>query len=86
MVGGLTRTDIGHIRGMADDKTTHHAPPHDTEAHEPLGPFTPDDESRGGSTPEVHDEISPHDLPKDHPGRQEAERRAGSTGTDTGNV
>jgi hypothetical protein len=63
-----------------------HAPPHDSEADEPLGPFTPDDETEAGDTPEVHDEISPHDLPKDHPGRQEAERRAGATGTDTGNV
>lgn len=30
-----------------------------------------------GDTPEAHDELSPHDLPVDHPGRQEAERRAG---------
>ena len=44
-----------------------------TEEHRPLG-----------DTPEAHDEISPHDLPKDHPGREKAEELAageeGSTG------
>lgn len=60
---------------MTDD-TEHDAPPHDKEADEPLGPFTPDDESPAGATPEVHDSITPHDLPKDHPGRKEAEREA----------
>jgi hypothetical protein len=63
-----------------------HAPPHDDEAHEPLGPATPDDETEAGDTPEAKDEISPHDLPVDHPGRAEAERLAGGTdGTTTGN-
>ena len=61
---------------MADDETKK-APPHDSEASEPLGPLTPDDETALGDTPEAHDEISPHDLPLDHPGRDEAERRAG---------
>jgi hypothetical protein len=82
----LARTDTGHIRGMADDKPTHHAPPHDKDAHEPLGPFTPDDESAGGSTPEVHDDITPHDLPKDHPGRAELVDEVGEDGTTRGNV
>ena len=61
---------------MTDDETEQ-APPHDSEASEPLGPMTPDDETPLGDTPEAHDEISPHDLPLDHPGRDEAERRAG---------
>jgi len=60
---------------MADEE--HHAPPHDSEADEPLGPMTPDDETPAGDTPEAHDEITPHDLPLDHPGRDEAERLAG---------
>jgi hypothetical protein len=60
---------------------------HDQHAEEPLGPATPDDETPSGDTPEAHDEISPHDLPKDHPGRQEAEREAGGEGgTTSGNV
>jgi len=61
-----------------------HAPPHDTEADEPLGPMTPDDETDLGDTPEAHDEINPHDLPKDHPGREQAERIAGDRGTTQG--
>ena len=61
---------------MADDETEK-APPHDSESSEPLGPMTPDDETELGDTPEAHDEISPHDLPLDHPGRDETERRSG---------
>lgn len=65
-----------------------HAPPHDDAAEESLGPVTPDDETPAGDTPEAHDELSPHDLPKDHPGRAEAERLAEESddGTTTGNV
>jgi hypothetical protein len=29
-----------------------------------------------GDTPELHDDVDPHDLPKDHPGRKAAERLA----------
>jgi hypothetical protein len=53
------------------------AEPHDSESSEPLGPMTPDEETALGDTPEAHDEISPHDLPPGHPGRDEAERLAG---------
>lgn len=68
---------------MSEDK----APPHDSEAKEPLGPFTPDDETPLGDTPEAHDEITPHDLPKGHPGRAEAERQAAEgDGTTRGDV
>jgi hypothetical protein len=61
----------------------HPAPPHDEDADEPLGPLTPDDETALGDTPEAHDEISPHDLPPDHPGRAEAERLADEPGDTT---
>jgi hypothetical protein len=65
----------------------HEAPPHDDEADEPLGPMTPDEETALGDTPEAHEEISPHDLPPGHPGREEAERLAGGEdGTSKGNV
>ena len=50
--------------------------PHDGRSPEPLGPATPDDQTPLGDTPEAHDEISPHDLPKNHPGRAAAEREA----------
>ena len=40
-----------------------------------------DDSTALGDTEQAHDEVSPHDLPHDHPGRLEAERqsRAGVT-------
>jgi hypothetical protein len=44
-----------------------------------------DDHRPMGDSPAVHDDISPHDLPKDHPGRKEAERLAAERdGTTTG--
>ena len=40
-----------------------------------------------GDTSEAHDELSPHDLPKDHPGRQAAEdQAAGRFGHEAGGV
>jgi hypothetical protein len=41
------------------------------------------DDTALGDTPEAHDELNPHDLPIDHPGRQEAERQAGGEGGTT---
>jgi hypothetical protein len=35
-----------------------------------------DDETPLGDTPEGHDELRPHDLPRDHPARDEVARRA----------
>jgi len=35
------------------------------------------DDTAVGDTPQAHDEINPHDLPPDHPGRQAAEEQAG---------
>ncbi len=65
----------------------HSAAPHDDDAEEPMGPVTPDDETAAGDTPEAHDGLSPHDLPKGHPGRKEAEHLAGGEdGTTRGNV
>ena len=55
----------------------HEAPPHDEDSGEPLGPMTPDEETPLGDTPEAHDEISPHDLPPGHPGREAAEQQSG---------
>jgi hypothetical protein len=69
---------------MPDDQ--HDPPPHDENADEPAGPVTPDEETALGDTPEAHDEITPHDLPKDHPGRQEAEREQREEGAVRGNT
>jgi hypothetical protein len=57
-------------------ESTHEGSPRDQRSHEPLGPVTPDEGRPVGDTREAHDEISPHDLPKGHPGRTEAEREA----------
>jgi hypothetical protein len=65
------------------DETARNPSPHDDEADEPLGPMTPDEETELGDTPEAHDEVSPHDLPPDHPGRQKAEELAGGEGGTT---
>jgi hypothetical protein len=66
---------------MADEK-------HDGTHKEPLGPATPDDKTPLGDTPEAHDEITPHDLPKDHPGREAAEEQAAESpdGTTRGDL
>jgi hypothetical protein len=54
-------------RGGSDQDSTSNFPNQETRDERPLG-----------DTPEAHDEINPHDLPLDHPGREEAEEMAGS--------
>ena len=41
------------------------------------------DERPLGDTDQAHDEISPEDLPKDHPARKEVEDQAGGGGGTT---
>jgi hypothetical protein len=78
---------VGGENAPPPEEPTHEGPPHDEGAKEPLGAATPDDERPMGDTPEAHDEIVPEDLPKDHPGRQEAERQAAEgDGTVRGNT
>ena len=48
----------------------------------PSAHLIPDDETAAGDTPEAHDEINPHDLPPDHPGRRAAEEQADESGED----
>jgi hypothetical protein len=54
-------------RGGSDQDSTSNFPNQEPRDERPLG-----------DTPEAHDEINPHDLPLDHPGREEAEEQAGS--------
>ena len=49
----------------------------DNEDPVPGAHLIPDDARPFGDTPEAHDEVNPHDLPLEHPGRGEAERQAG---------
>jgi hypothetical protein len=81
------KTGTGGESTVGPEETTHEGAPHDQRAEEPLGPFTPDDETPMGDTPEAHDEIIPEDLPKGHPGRAAAEREAAEgDGTVRGNT
>ncbi|MDQ3631384.1 MAG: hypothetical protein M3417_09020 [Actinomycetota bacterium] len=58
----------------------------DSEAQGPPADILHDDDRPLGDTEEAHDEISPHDLPPGHPGRQAAEDQAGvGEGTTRGN-
>ena len=66
----------GNSRSAADD----------TSEPIPAAPLIADDDTPLGDTPDAHDEISPHDLPIDHPGRPEAERRAAGVGTTRGDI
>jgi hypothetical protein len=81
------QSGTGGENSVPPEEPTHEGAPHDQGADEPLGPLTPDDETDLGDTPEAHDEIIPEDLPKDHPGRAEAERQAAEgDGTVRGNT
>ena len=49
--------------------------------------MAPDDDRPLGDTDQAHDEISPHDLPKDHPARRAAQAQAGGEdGTTSGDA
>jgi hypothetical protein len=54
------------------------------EDDSPLPGVGIDDETPLGASPELHDEITPHELPPDHPGRRRIEQRAGGRGTTRG--
>jgi hypothetical protein len=67
-------------RGMTKRMEARHDSLEDAMSDEseplPSSHLIPDDRTAAGDTPEAHDEINPHDLPTDHPGRQAAEREA----------
>jgi hypothetical protein len=79
--------EVGGEQSAPPSDPTHEGPPRDQGSHEPLGPLTPDPERPVGDSAEIHDDISPHDLPPGHPGRAEAERDAerSESGTTRGN-
>ena len=64
LVAALVYRTVGTSRTAASDNTDT-TPRLSAEGGRPLG-----------DTPEAHDEINPHDLPTDHPGRHAAERMA----------
>jgi len=54
------------------------------DATDPVPRLSTDEARPLGDTPEAHDEISPHDLPPDHPGRRKAEEMAQDDGETEG--
>jgi hypothetical protein len=56
----------------------------DSEDPVPTAHVIEDDATALGDTPEAHDEINPHDLPPDAPGRRAAEDMAGGEEGTTG--
>ena len=46
------------------------------DSTDPVPRLSTDEARPLGDTPEAHDEINPHDLPPDHPGRSKAEEMA----------
>jgi hypothetical protein len=53
------------------------------DSEDPLPAMGVDDRTPLGATSEAHDDLSPHDLPKDHPARKAAEKQAGERGGTT---
>jgi hypothetical protein len=71
IAGGGRSRGAGGGQGNADADATDNVPKQTARSDRPLG-----------DTPEAHDEISPHDLPLDNPGRPAAEAQAGAPGSD----
>ena len=81
LVGGYVAINALLARRVERDDFADHTDP------VPSTHLVPDNETPVGDTPEAHDEINPHDIPKGSPGRREAERLAdGEGGTTKGNV
>jgi hypothetical protein len=75
-------------RGMTQRVAAKHDSLEDAMSDEdepiPSTHLIPDNDTGAGDTPEAHDEINPHDLPPDHPGRQAAESEAEEEPRDDG--
>jgi hypothetical protein len=75
-------------RGMTQRVAAKHDSLEDAMSDEdepiPSTHLIPDNDTAAGDTPEAHDEINPHDLPPDHPGRQAAESEAEEEPRDDG--
>jgi hypothetical protein len=75
-------------RGMTQRVAAKHDSLEDAMSDEdepiPSTHLIPDNDTAADDTPEAHDEINPHDLPPDHPGRQAAESEAEEEPRDDG--
>jgi hypothetical protein len=76
-----------HEKVLDDAGGSHEDAMGDSDEAIPSAHLVPDDDTPAGDTSEAHDEINPHDLPMDHPGRMAAERESGALeGTTRGSV
>jgi hypothetical protein len=82
LAGIIPMTGAALWVATARAKTRRSAPaerdPAAADRDDPFPGVGADDARPLGDTAEAHDEISPRDLPPDHPGRREAERQAGA--------
>jgi hypothetical protein len=69
-VNGIMRRSVTRRHDSLEDAMS------DENEPVPSAHLIPDNETAAGDTPEAHDEINPHDLPPDHPGRHAAEEQA----------
>jgi hypothetical protein len=86
LAGIIPMTGAALWVATARAKTRPQPSPRDPAAADSDDPFPgvgAEDQRPLGDTPEAHDEMSPRDLPPDHPGRHEAERQAGAAGGTT---
>ena len=82
VLGFLTLNDLLARRSLARHGGDADAAQNDGDDALPAAHLIPDDRPLG-DTAEAHDEISPHDLPKDSPARRAAEARAARNGGTT---
>ena len=77
LIGGYALLNRGMHEKVLRDAGGHDAAMGDSGEAIPSTHLIPDDDTPAGDTSEAHDEINPHDLPMDHPGRMAAEQEAG---------
>jgi hypothetical protein len=83
MTGAALWVATARAKTRATASATPRRDPAAADSDDPFAGVGADDSRPLGDTPEAHDEITPRDLPPDHPGRREAERQAGELGGTT---
>ena len=76
LVNAVMRRNVAARHGSVEDAMS------DEREPLPSSHLIPDDQTAAGDTPEAHDEINPHDIPRGHPSRRAAEEKAGEESGD----
>jgi hypothetical protein len=74
---------VATARAKTRRGSARHRDPAAADSEDPFAGVGADETRPLGDTPEAHDEITPRDLPPDHPGRHAAERQADARGGTT---